>query len=69
MMTRLKAERLRRRWSQLALARRARVANSDLSKWERRISVPYPAQARRLSKALNVPVEGLLEDIGDQPAA
>ncbi len=53
-MTRLKSERLARGWSQITLAYKARVANSDVSKWERGIGVPYPSQARRIAKVLGV---------------
>ena len=69
-MTRLKAERLARGWSQITLAYKARVANSDVSKWERRMAAPYPSQATRLAKVLGIPPDRLLDAVeqhtGDQ---
>jgi transcriptional regulator with XRE-family HTH domain len=63
LMTRLKFERLRRGWSQVELAERAKVANSYISKFERGVALPYDSQARRLSKALQIPTEQLLESV------
>lgn len=43
-----------RRWSQYELAIRARLHPSDISKFERGMAVPYPAQLTRLADALGI---------------
>ncbi len=63
-MLRVAAERLVRRWSQLTLARVARVPSSELSKIENGILHPYRRQLERLAAALGVePPEALLDDV------
>lgn len=58
-MLRVKAERLRRGWSQLDVAYRARVQPSELSRIERGLVIPYPRQAERLSKVFGLPADTL----------
>jgi transcriptional regulator with XRE-family HTH domain len=60
-MRRLKAERLKRRWTQLDLAARSRVQPADISKFENGYAVPYPPQAARLARALRVRATTLLD--------
>ena len=63
-MTRLEAERRRRGWSQTVLAARAeRLALSDISRFERRYATPYPAQASRLARVLNVAPSDLMTEV------
>jgi ribosome-binding protein aMBF1 (putative translation factor) len=62
-MTRLKYERLRRGWSQIVLAYKAKVANTDVSRWERGMGIPYPSQAQRLEKVLGVDRSELLVQV------
>jgi transcriptional regulator with XRE-family HTH domain len=50
-------ERRRRGWSQAELARRAKLDQSLLSKFESGWQRPYPCQLRRLARALGVPRE------------
>jgi transcriptional regulator with XRE-family HTH domain len=58
--------------SQLELARRARMAPSDLSRIEHgRFTVIYPGWRRRLAEALNIPENELFEEVtnnGDRTA-
>jgi transcriptional regulator with XRE-family HTH domain len=72
-VTRLKAERLRRRWTLKELSRRTRIADPDISKIERLLARPYPSQLKRLARAVRVPPEQLLEivqiDDNELPAA
>lgn len=58
-MLRVKAERLRRGWSQLDVAYRARLQPSELSRIERGLAVPYPGQAERLSRVFGLPADAL----------
>lgn len=69
-MTKLQAERIRRRLSQTALAAAAgKLSASDVSRFERGWSVPYPAQAERLARVLNLQADELLQsDAEPQPA-
>jgi len=71
-VTRLRAERLRRRWTLKELSRRTRIGDADISKIERLRIAPYPGQLKRLAKAVNVPPALLLEivqiDDGRRPA-
>lgn len=64
-MLRIRAERLRRGWTQTVLAYKARLSTSDVSKIETGMQRPYPKQARALSVALGIPTENLL-DVLDQ---
>jgi len=61
--TRLKAERQRRGWSQTALAYRAKLTPGDVSKIERGILRPYPRQAARLGRALQLAPDELLAPV------
>jgi transcriptional regulator with XRE-family HTH domain len=62
-MLRIRAERLRRQWTQTDLAFRAGLATSDVSRIETGRFRPYPRQAARLAKALKLPVEDLLQPV------
>ena len=58
-VTRMKAERLRRRWTQTDLAYHARMSPSDISRIENGRLIPYPGYAERLGKALGLSPEEL----------
>ena len=62
-MTRLKYVRLMKEWSLDKLGQEAGLGGSDLSKFERGRLIPYPAQLERLSKALGIPAERLMEEV------
>ena len=62
-MTRLKYARLMKEWSLDKLGQEAGLGGSDLSKIERGRLVPYPPQLERLSKALGISAERLLEEV------
>lgn len=59
--TRLKAERLRRGFTQTELAFRARLHASEVSRFETGQALPYPSQAERLAEVLDIDVCELLE--------
>jgi transcriptional regulator with XRE-family HTH domain len=59
----MKAERLRRGWTQTDLAYRSKVAISEISRFETQRAKPYPAQERRLSKILQLDPSTLLDEI------
>jgi transcriptional regulator with XRE-family HTH domain len=61
-MTKLQAERLRRRLTQTELAAAARLAASEISRFETGMARPYPAQALRLADLLQIPASELLDD-------
>jgi transcriptional regulator with XRE-family HTH domain len=62
-VTRLKYMRLMKEWSLDKLGQEAGLGGSDLSKIERGRLVPYPPQLERLSKALGIPAERLMEEV------
>jgi len=66
MVLRIKAERLRRDWSQTILAARADVSASDISRIESGRFLPYPKQAKRIADALDLRVDELLQPIEAQ---
>ena len=69
-MRRMKAERLRRKWTQTKLGARAEVSASDVSRIESGRFIPYPGQARRLARALGLALDELLEPVtGTEDAA
>jgi transcriptional regulator with XRE-family HTH domain len=68
-VTRVRAERLRRKWSLQELGFHSRIHAPELSKIERRLSVPYPVQAERLAKALGLAVAELLEEVAEHDEA
>ncbi|MGI6286264.1 helix-turn-helix transcriptional regulator [Neomoorella humiferrea] len=53
-MTRIKAERLRRNWSQFELAKRANITQADICKIEHGKIYVYPNWRKRLAKALGM---------------
>ena len=62
-MIRLKAERLRRGWSQQTLAYHAGMQGADICRMETGILRPYPGQAQRLGAVLGLLPEELLEEV------
>ena len=66
MTFKMKAERLKRQWSQTQLAARAALSTSDVSKFESGRMTPYPAQALRLARVLGLSPQELLER-ADEP--
>jgi ribosome-binding protein aMBF1 (putative translation factor) len=62
-MVRLKAERLKRKWSQQDLAFHAHMASADISRIERGWARPYPGQAQRLAAILGIQPEELLQEV------
>ena len=70
MTTRMKAARLRHRYSQTTLAAKAeRLSPSDISKFENGRAQPYPAQAERIAKVLGLEPAQLLEPAEAQAQA
>jgi ribosome-binding protein aMBF1 (putative translation factor) len=63
-MVRMKAERLKRQWTQQDLSYHARVPAADVSRIESRRMQPYPRHAARLAKVLELAPEELLEEMG-----
>jgi ribosome-binding protein aMBF1 (putative translation factor) len=63
-MTNLEAARRGRKWSQTTLAYMAKLAQSDISAIENGWRKPYPAQAKRLAKLLNIKADELTADAG-----
>lgn len=62
-MTRLRYERQRRQFSQLALARAAQLNQPDVSEIERGIRIPTREQLQRLADAIGVPPDDLLKEV------
>ena len=65
----MEAERRNRGWSQTDLAFYSRTTQGEISKFERRVAVPRPRQAERLSRALGVPVDALLREVREPGVA
>lgn len=68
-MLRLKAERLRRGWTQTDLAYHARMTAAEISRIETGRLRPYPGQADRLSCVLGLRLEDLLEPANSERAS
>lgn len=68
MITKAQRARDAKGWSQTKLAYIARMAQSDISAIENGWRKPYPAQAKRLAKALGLRPDELTED-ATTPAA
>lgn len=64
-MIRLRSERLKRGWSMVELARRAKISESTLSRLENRKLFPYPGWKKRLSIVLHVKQEELFLEVID----
>lgn len=62
-MTRMKAQRLQRGWTQTDLAFHSRVQPAEISRIERGQARPYPKQAARLAQALGLTEGELLESV------
>jgi transcriptional regulator with XRE-family HTH domain len=63
MMTRMKAARLDRGWSQQDLGFHAKISAADISKIESGKAMPYPGHAARLCRILGLKPEELLEQV------
>jgi transcriptional regulator with XRE-family HTH domain len=63
MVLRVKAERLRRRWTQTQLGARAGLSASEISKIETGRAQPYPRQLQRLARALKTNAGELLSRV------
>jgi transcriptional regulator with XRE-family HTH domain len=61
---RIRAERLRRRWSQQELGYRAGIQATDISRIETGRLIPYPSQAERLARVLDLSPDDLLQPGG-----
>ena len=68
MLTMMKAERLRRRWSQTDLGFRARLSASDVSRIETLRLQPYPLQVKRLARVLDLAADQLLAPVKESRA-
>lgn len=64
-MIRMRAERIRRGWSQQRLAVEAGVGYADVSRIECGWLRPYPGQAEKIARALGLRPEQLLEEVLD----
>ena len=61
--TKMRLARLEKGWSQQELGFKAKVSASDVSRIETGRMIPYPAQARRLARVLDLDVEELQDCI------
>jgi transcriptional regulator with XRE-family HTH domain len=68
-MLKVKAERLRRNWTQTDLGYHARITPAEISRIETGRLRPYPGQLERLAKVLNVETTDLLLDVVDTEQA
>ncbi len=64
-MLSLTVERVNRNWSKSELARRARIALTDLSRIEAKKIPAYPGWRKRLSDALEIPESALFDKNGN----
>lgn len=62
-MTKLRAERIRRGWTQTDLAFHARVTPADVSRIETGRLRPYPSQVERIARVLELPPADLLVEV------
>ena len=62
-MKRIKAERLRRGWTQTDLGYHSRTSPADISRIETGRLKPYPGQLERLGRVLGVPAGDLLAPV------
>jgi len=70
MVLKIKAERLRRQWTQTDLGARAGLSASDISRIESGRLQPYPRQVQRLARALKLAPAELLAEVSEStPAA
>ncbi len=60
---RVKAERLKRGWTQTELAYFARMSSAEVSRIESGRMVPYPGHAKRLARVLGLQSSELLEEV------
>ncbi len=63
-MTRIELERRERGWNQTVLAYHAQITQSEVSLIERRRLSPSPRYMQRIARALNLPVNTLLDEVG-----
>lgn len=60
----LRAERVRKGWTQVRLARKMSVSQQTIAKWERGQCTPQTlGQIRRLQSLLDTPMETLFPDV------
>jgi len=62
-MTRMRAERRRRRWTQTDLAYHCRLSAADISRVETGRLQPSAAYRERIGRALGVPAAQLLDEV------
>ena len=62
-MTLMKAERMKRRWSQTELAFLTQLTAADISRFESGRMTPYPSQAARLSRFLGIEPDKLQDQV------
>ncbi|MEW6229967.1 MAG: helix-turn-helix domain-containing protein [Bacillota bacterium] len=62
----MKAERIRRGWSQQRLAVEAGVGYADICRIECGWLRPYPGQAEKIARVLGIGVESLLEECDEE---
>ena len=67
-ITKMRAERRRRGWNQQTLGYHANVSMADISRIENARLIPYPAQAERLAKVLELQPEELQQPADAQEA-
>jgi transcriptional regulator with XRE-family HTH domain len=65
-MTKLKAMRLAKGWTQQDLGYHAQIQGSDVSKIERGWTKPYPSQAARLAAVLGLAPDELLDEMSQR---
>lgn len=62
-MTRLKYERRQRRLTQIELGQLAKMCQPDLSKIERGLLLPTPAQGKRIAAVFSLSIDDLLKEV------
>ena len=68
-MTRLEYERRRRAWNQTELGYHARLSQSQVSLFERRVMLPSAWTLEKIARALGVKPEGLLATVSEAELA
>jgi len=67
-MLRIKAERLRRGWTQTDVAYKARSSAAEVSRIETGRFHPYPGQIKRLVRVFGIGADELFADVDDARA-
>jgi transcriptional regulator with XRE-family HTH domain len=65
---RLRAERLKRGWSQTQVSMRTGIATPDVSAVERGRRYPHPGWRRRLAAAFQIPESELFSEVSSEGA-